>query len=69
MQKSIKKVLLMEASSRQALPMARAFYKMGCEVITVCGNKSDLGNVTRFKHSCYVIEKIDVNQFINSRSR
>lgn len=59
MQKSIKKVLLMEASSRQVLPMARAFYKMGCEVITVCSNKSDLGNITRFKHSCYVVENID----------
>lgn len=70
MQKHIKKVLLMEASSRQVLPMARAFYKKGYEVSVVCGNKFDLGSVTRFKNNCYVIEHVDddieiANKFYN----
>lgn len=54
-----KSVLLMEASSRQVLPMARSFYKAGYNITTVCEHKSDLGNMTRFKHRCYVIENVD----------
>lgn len=46
--KKKKRVLLMEASSRQVLPMARAFYAKGYDITTVCEHKSDLGNVTRF---------------------
>lgn len=46
MQKEKKTILLMEASSRQVLPMARTFKKLGYEVTTVCGYKSDLGNMT-----------------------
>ena len=49
----------MEASSRQVLPMARAFYAKGYDITTVCEHKSDLGNVTRFKHRCYVVKNID----------
>ena len=54
-----KKILLMEASSRQVLPIARAFKQLGYSVTTVCGNRMDLGNVTRHKDKCYVIEKVD----------
>lgn len=54
-----KTVLLMEASSRQVLPMARAFYNAGYDITTVCEHKTDLGNVTRFKNRCYVIESVD----------
>lgn len=57
--KKKKRVLLMEASSRQVLPMARAFYAKGYDITTVCEHKSDLGNVTRFKHRCYVVKNID----------
>lgn len=60
MQKSEKKtVLLMEASSRQVLPMARAFHNAGYDITTVCEHKSDLGNMTRFKNHCYIMERVD----------
>lgn len=60
MQKSKKKtVLLMEASSRQVLPMARAFHSAGYEITTVCEHKCDLGNMTRFRNYCYVVENVD----------
>lgn len=55
----IKKVLIMEASSRQVLPMAKGFSKLGYEVTTVCEKKSDLGNSTRYKKYCYVVSEID----------
>ena len=49
----------MEASSRQVLPMARAFHKAGYEITTVCEHKSDLGNVTRFKDHAYIVPNVD----------
>ncbi len=52
-------VLLMEASSRQVLPMARAFHKLGYRVITVCEKRTDLGAVTRFSDINYSIAKVD----------
>ena len=61
MQKVNKSVLLMEASSRQVLPMARAFKKAGYDVTTVCEHKSDLGSVTRFKDKCIIVKDIDCN--------
>lgn len=64
MQKINKTVLLMEASSRQVLPMARAFKKIGYDVTTVCEHKSDLGNVTRFKDRCIVVNNIDLDMHI-----
>lgn len=59
-----KTVLLMEASSRQVLPMARAFHKAGYKIITVCEHKLDLGNTTRFKDKSYVIKQVDSNSFV-----
>lgn len=56
---SLKTVLLMEASSRQVLPMARAFNDLGYEITTVCEHKSDLGYTTKFKNNSIVIEGID----------
>lgn len=54
-----KTVLLMEASSRQVLPIARAFYNAGYEITTVCENKFDLGNMTRFKNHVYIEADVD----------
>lgn len=54
-----KTVLLMEASSRQVLPMARAFVNLGYEVITVCEHKYDLGAVTRFKKNALIVPGVD----------
>lgn len=54
-----KRILLMEASSRQVLPMSRAFHKLGYEITTVNEHKSDLGNVTRFKSKSYIVESVD----------
>lgn len=59
MQKKMKSVLLMEASSRQVLPMAKAFYQAGYRVTTVCEHKSDLGCVTRYKYRCIVVKNVD----------
>ena len=59
MSQKLKKVLIMEASSRQVLPMARGFKELGYEITTVCENKSDLGNITRYRKHCYMISDID----------
>lgn len=50
---------MMEASSRQVLAMAKGFYELGYIVTTVCENKYDLGNITKYKHECFVVKGID----------
>ena len=54
-----RKILMMEASSRQVLPMAKAFHDLGYEITTVCEGKYDLGNITRFKDNCIIIPNVD----------
>lgn len=61
MSEVIKKVLLMEASSRQVLPIARELYRMNYDVTTVCEKKTDLGYVTRYKTRCLVFDDVDSN--------
>lgn len=53
------KVLLPEASGRQALPMVRALKKLGCEVFTVQEKKSDLGAVTRYADRKLIAPGVD----------
>ena len=60
-ERETKTVLLMEASSRQVLPMARAFKELGYNVTTVCEHKYDLGVVTRFKNQSIVISDVDTD--------
>ncbi len=43
-------VLIFGAGGRQALPMCRGFYKLGCKVTVYCSSKSATGSLTRFKH-------------------
>ena len=43
-------VLIFGAGGRQALPMCRGFYKLGCHVTVYCPHKTDTGYMTRFKH-------------------
>ena len=53
------KVLLPEASGRQVLPMAKALKKLGCNVTTVQGKKSDLGFSTRYADKKVVLADVD----------
>lgn len=53
------KVLLCEASGRQVLPMVKAFHKLGCEVTTVQGRKTDLGAISRYVDKKYVVKNVD----------
>ena len=57
-------VLLPEASGRQVLPMAKAFYELGCDVITVQEHKADLGNKTKYAAKKYVIEGVDTDECV-----
>ena len=43
-------VLIFGAGGRQALPVCRGFYKLGCKVTVYCSHKYDTGYMTRFKH-------------------
>ena len=53
------RVLLPEASARQVLPMARAFYKLGCHVTTVQERKSALGYQTRYAHKRLCVQGVE----------
>ena len=59
LKKSKPKVLLCESSSRQVLPMAKAFAALGYEVVTVQGKKTDLGAVTRYSSRRIVVNGVD----------
>ena len=56
------RVLLPEASARQVLPMARAFYKLGCHVTTVQERKSALGYQTRYAHKRLCVRDVESNR-------
>lgn len=49
-------VLLAESSSRQVLPIAKSFHKIGCKVTTVQESRMDLGYKTK-----YATQKICIN--------
>lgn len=53
------KVLLMEGSSRAALPMSRGFFNLGCNVTTVSGSKLAVGKLTRFAHNKLYFKGVD----------
>lgn len=62
------KVLLMEASSRAALPMARGFHNLGCRVTTVAETKLAVGILTRFADEKIVVKEIDSNEEIAAKA-
>ena len=59
MKKNKTKILLCESSSRQVLPMAKAFAKLGFDVVTVQGKRSDLGAITRYASKKIVVQGVD----------
>ncbi len=44
------RVLILEGYARQALPMAKAFRQLGCQVTTLNSSKLDVGYVSRYPH-------------------
>lgn len=58
------RVLLMESSSRAALPMAKGFRKLGCEVTTVAESKMAVGILTKYSNNKIVIPEIESNEKI-----
>lgn len=60
-------VLLPEASGRQVLPMAKAFYDLGCYVITVQEHKSDLGYKTKYASEKYVKSGVDTEEVVATK--
>ena len=44
-----KKVLIFGAGGRQALPVCKGFFEIGCIVITYCQSRFDTGYLTRYK--------------------
>ena len=50
-------VLIFGAGGRQALPMCRGFYNLGCKVTVYCHSKLDTGYLTRFSNSKILYDK------------
>lgn len=44
------RVLILEGYARQALPMAKAFRRLGCQVTTLNSSKLDVGYTSRYPH-------------------
>ena len=44
-------VLILEGYARQALPMIKAFYKLGCSVTTLNASRLDVGYTSRYPHN------------------
>lgn len=61
------RVLLMEASSRAALPMAKGFRKLGCRVITVAETRLAVGILTKFANEKIVVKEIDSNEEVAAK--
>lgn len=51
-----KSVLLLEAFSRQVLPIAMGFAKLGWQVITLNSARLDLGNATRYANQKMIVD-------------
>lgn len=50
-------VLIFGAGGRQALPMCRGFYNLGCKVTVYCNSKIDTGYLTRFSNAKLLYDK------------
>lgn len=56
------RVLIYGAGGRQALPVCRGFYEIGCQVTVYCGSKLDTGYLTKFKHHVLLYDKNNTQQ-------
>lgn len=55
-------VLIFGAGGRQALPICKGFYQLGCSVICYCHSKLDTGYLTRYKTKAILFDKIKHNE-------
>lgn len=62
--KSHIRVLLLESYTRQVLPMAKAFKRLGCEVDTLNDSKFDLGYITRYADNRFVVHGVSNDEKI-----
>ena len=53
-------VLVFGAGGRQALPVCRGFYELGCKVTVYCKSKWDTGYLTKFAHERILFEAEEV---------
>ena len=60
--KSIK-VLIYGAGGKQALPMCKGFYKLGCDVTAYCESKLDTGYLTKYKHHAVLYDRQSKESF------
>jgi D-aspartate ligase len=51
-------VLIFGAGGRQALPVCKGFYQLGCNVICYCKTKLDTGYMTRYRTSAILFDKV-----------
>lgn len=60
-------VLLFGSGGRQALPLSKGFYELGCIVTAYCESKYDTGYLTKYKHKkiLYNPDNIDGIDFYN----
>ena len=50
-------VLIYGSGGRQALPMSRGFYELGCTVTAYCSSKIATGYLTKFVHQKLLYDK------------
>lgn len=51
-------VLIFGAGGRQALPVCKGFYQLGCNVICYCKSKLDTGYMTRYKTKAIIFDQV-----------
>lgn len=51
-------VLIFGAGGRQALPVCKGFYQLGCNVICYCKTKLDTGYMTRYRTSAILFNEV-----------
>lgn len=50
-------VLIFGSGGRQALPMSKGFFDLGCNVTAYCESKLDTGYLTKYKHNKILFDK------------
>lgn len=55
-------VLIFGAGGRQALPICRGFYDLGCMVSVYCKSKYDTGYLTKYAHERILFEADDISE-------
>ena len=60
-------VLVFGASGRQALPICKGFYDLGCKVTVYCRSKADTGYLTKYAHAriLFKTDTHNLDEFLN----